>query len=367
MLAPPELETIIIRIRGQHRTRRFAMKTQQKLDRSLESFVRCNYTDWHPDMPEKERDAINKRIKAMIKNARDTASELTQLVDSIDKGRAPFDSIRDDCERDMETLAKQLPVYSWVAAIPGAAALGLATIIAETGDLSNYSNVAKVWKRLGYAPYDGLAGSTWKRETWRTRTLTKEEWIENPFSGERYALIQQIGESLFKKQWIGKERRQEIEAALKEAPDASDETISKLFLAKEDSKRISVATVKTVRTYLAMIGDFDDGGEGVPCGTYGQVYADRRAQTKIERPEWTPGHANKDALRIMLKEYLKHLFLEWRRLAGADAKNTDQTRSLVEPKSVLSDRGRPAMIDLKPKREVPAAKKSKRSGRPVAE
>ena len=44
----------------------------------------------------------------------------------------------------------------------------------------------------GTAPYDGLAGSSWKRDSWRPRSLTKEEWIANPFSGRRYALIHTI-------------------------------------------------------------------------------------------------------------------------------------------------------------------------------
>ena len=43
------IEDIIDDIRGHHRRRRFAMKVQQKLDRSLESFIRVNATDWDPN------------------------------------------------------------------------------------------------------------------------------------------------------------------------------------------------------------------------------------------------------------------------------------------------------------------------------
>ncbi len=268
-------------IRKHHRYRRFAMKIQQKLDRSLESFVRINGTNWKPDMDEADREKLNKEVRAMIKRIRaGEPSDFSDAVDTSDKARAPADKMRNSSEKLMATLATTLPVYPWVEAIRGAGALGLATIVAETGDLSNYPNPAKVWKRLGYAPYDGFAGSTWKRPTWRPRTLAKEEWIENPFSGERYALMHQIVEWLVNAQWIGK--------------------------AKSKS------------------------GEGEPNGPYGQIYADRRAHTLVTHPDWSLGHRRNDALRITMKEFLKHLHIQWHTI------HKGQTRGLVQPTTTMS-------------------------------
>src|SRR4029434_9391043 len=175
--------------------------------------------------------------------------------------------MRDAVEKNMTALAEQLPIMAWVKSVRGAGALGLATIIAEAGDLGNYTNPAKLWSRLGFAPYDGAAGSTWKRKKWRTRVLTAEEWTEHPFSGERYALMHQIALWLVNAQWIG--------------------------AAKSDT------------------------GEGKPNGPYGVAYADRRAHTAKAHPDWTKQHSRMDGLRVAMKAFLKDLLLEWRRGAIA--------------------------------------------------
>jgi hypothetical protein len=247
-----------------HRKRRFAMKLQQKIDRSLESYVRREFTDWRFDMEEKERTKCNTEVKALITAGRkgEGDADLVALVAATDTARKPADDIRIDNENAMKTLARSLPVYNWVKGVRGAADLGLATIIAETGSLSNYPSPAHVWSRLGYAPYDGAAGSTWKREAWRERKLTKEEWIAHPFSGERYSLFFSLSDSLFRAQW-------------------------------KSAKKCGTA-------------------RGQPTGAYGQVYADRYAHTSVTHPEWTPMHHHRDALRVMWKRFLKDLWRAWR-------------------------------------------------------
>jgi len=258
-------ETIAL-IRGLHRQRRFAMKVQQKLDRSLESFIRINATEWNPNADEKDREKANREVKALIERIRAGADH--QFADEVrmcDEARKPADEKRAAAERAMERAAKELPVYPYVEAIRGAGALGLATIIAETGNLSDYAYPAKVWKRLGFAPYDGHAGSTWKRQTWRPRALSAEEWTENPFSGERYALMAQIATWLVNAQWIGAKK--------------------------------------------------SESGEGKPNGPYGAIYAERREHTKETHPDWSDGHRRKDALRVTMKKFLLDLWNEWDRCA----------------------------------------------------
>src|SRR4029077_5193473 len=108
-------------------------------------------TKWSPDMPEAEREKINREVKDIIKQARaGVQSDLSDIVLVSDRARAPTDEMRDASEKVMEKLAMQLPIYPWIESVRGAGALGLATIIAEAGDLSNYPNPAKVWKRLGF-------------------------------------------------------------------------------------------------------------------------------------------------------------------------------------------------------------------------
>lgn len=255
---------VVEAIKAHHRRRRYAMKVQQKIDRALESFIRINATEWTYDAAETDREKFNRQVASIIAAARKGEGDklIVELVQKTDRGREPFDAMRKAAENAMEKLTDQLPVTEWIKGVHGAGALGLATIVAEAGDLANYPNPAKLWKRLGFAPYDGHAGSSWKRQTWRPRTLTAEEWIANPFSGERYALMHQIAVWLVNSQWIGK--------------------------AKTES------------------------GEGEPNGSYGEIYAARRKHTMQTHADWTDGHRRMDALRVTMKAFLKDLHVEWR-------------------------------------------------------
>jgi hypothetical protein len=277
-------------IRRHHRRRRFAMKIQQKLDRALESFLRVNTTEWSPDLPDAEREKINKEVKQLIKEIRSgKTSEFADVVHVSDEARAPADAMREASEKRMGELAMQLPVYPWIESVHGAGALGLATIVAEAGDLSGYPQPAKLWKRLGFAPFEGLAGSSWKRDKWRPRALTSEEWKANPFSGERYALMHQIAVWLVNAQWIGK--------------------------AKSDT------------------------GEGKPNGPYGQVYAERRKHTTAEHPDWSDMHRRMDAVRITMKRFLLDLHVQWR-LAAEGVVPAKKMRAAAKPKKVAAKRSR---------------------------
>jgi hypothetical protein len=270
MRAPEKTQAEIIEdIRGLHRQRRYAMKVQQKIDRALEAFIRINATAWTFDASEDDREKFNREVKAIMAAARkgEGFPIIVELVKSTDKGREPFDALRDAVEKNMTALAEQLPAMAWVKTVRGAGALGLATIIAEAGDLANYSNPAKLWNRLGFAPYDGAAGSTWKRPTWRTRALTAEEWTEHPFSGRRYALMHQIAI------WL-------VNAQVESAEKSGTEF-------------------------------------GRPLGVYGEIYVRRREHTKAAHPDWTKLHARMDGLRVAMKAFLKDLLLEWRRGAVA--------------------------------------------------
>jgi hypothetical protein len=261
----------IVEIRQHHRRRRFAMKIQQKLDRALESFLRVNTTAWSPDLTEAERAKINAEIKALIKRIRAGAdSEFKDIVTTSDDARKPADAMREISEKRMAALATELPIFPWIESVHGAGALGLATIVAEAGDLANYPNPAKLWSRLGFAPFDGLAGSSWKRATWRPRALTADEWTAHPFSGERYALMHQIAVWLVNAQWIGKAKTQS--------------------------------------------------GDGEPDGPFGEIYAARRKHTIGTHADWSDGHRRMDALRVTMKSFLAQLWGEWNRAALASGK-----------------------------------------------
>lgn len=83
-------------------------------------------------------------------------SALGPVLIVLEEHRKSLKKSRRTHEKTLEALAEQLPVWSeWVAGVRGCGPLGLALIIAETGDLANYATVSRVWKRLGLAVIDG--------------------------------------------------------------------------------------------------------------------------------------------------------------------------------------------------------------------
>lgn len=91
-------------------------------------------------------------------------------------------------ERQMEKLARQLPVWPWVESVRGFGALGLAQIIGECGDLWRYDGPAKVWKRMGVAVIDGE----------RQRRVAGADALIHGYVPRRRAILFNIGESLIK-------------------------------------------------------------------------------------------------------------------------------------------------------------------------
>lgn len=109
--------------------------------------------------------------------------------DVIDEGIKPI-------ERAMKALAMQLPVYEWVTSIRGFGVMNLACIIGETGDLNNYTNPGKVWKRMGLAVIDGQR---------QRKTTDKEIAIQMGYSPVRRTVMHLLGDSLVKGQGKGDE------------------------------------------------------------------------------------------------------------------------------------------------------------------
>lgn len=93
-------------------------------------------------------------------------------------------------ERNMAKLAKRLPVYSFVEGVHGFGAIGLAQIVGEAGDLSNYANPAKLWKRMGLAVINGKS----------QRRVAGAGALEHGYSPQRRSIMYCIGDSMIKKQ-----------------------------------------------------------------------------------------------------------------------------------------------------------------------
>jgi hypothetical protein len=123
--------------------------------------------------------------------------DLTKLIATL--GMGPIVEARDFLTKHRESAARnlgrqavQLPVWdSFVRDVRGCGPLGLALIVGEAGDLSNYSNPAKLWKRLGLA-----VGSDGRAQ--RRVANDASEAMEQGYSPRRRSLMHVVGECLLK-------------------------------------------------------------------------------------------------------------------------------------------------------------------------
>lgn len=169
-----------------------------QLDKRLMSVIRRGI-GWTWDAPEAERKPLNaqaERIAKALLTGKDSKPEDAEIADAIGPqasvyrmAREPMIAGRKEVEAEMKRAARTLPVIEWQKSVNGFGEMGLAVIVAEAGDLSNYANPAKLWKRLGLAPYQGKAMSTWRMPSQRERALTADEWTEQGYSGARLGQV----------------------------------------------------------------------------------------------------------------------------------------------------------------------------------
>lgn len=244
------------------RQRRFCIKSQSRTDRACEAFI-ARYLGYTPDMPKPEGAAIWKQAAA-LRRAVEKGGRGQARSDGLDGGvlsacspiilhsaaaREAWDNHRNQTEKQMRKLAAALPVHAWAKSIAGFGDLGLAIIIGETGDLSNYATKERVWKRLGLAVINGER---------QQRKSGAEAAAAHGYNPARRAEIWTISDSMFRHQWAS---------------------------AKDDAP-------------------------AAPKGPYGTVYAARKAHT-VNRDGWTLGHRENDARRVMMKFFLENLYRVW--------------------------------------------------------
>lgn len=261
-----ELADTIAKIRVHHRSARFAMKQQMRIDRSLEAFICFNVLGYSNGEGEKERKAKFAEARKLIASVHKTNEPHWMIDDAVSPlikatlaSRQPFDALRDEHESAIETLAKTLPIWrAWGANVRGFGALGLGQIVGESGDLAGYATVSKLWKRLGLAVMDG------KRQGAAGEGATAETWIAHGYNAQRRSIVWNIGQSLFKHQ----------------------------------SQKVDDETGEALRE----------------AGIYRQIYDARKI---YETPRVaSKGHAHNRATRYMEKMFVADLWSEWRRARG---------------------------------------------------
>lgn len=198
----------ILIIRGHQRKRVATIKAQMRLENQVGALVRTGM-GWRMDLPESDRSKIAKAAAKLTKaiesgdaiepEHQQLAADVTPFILASREARKPFDKLRKDLERVLEDTAATLPVRPWVDGVRGFGLLGLSIIVGESGDLSDYANPAKLWKRLGLAP----AGCY--------RMTCKDGSETNAIPRRRRSAIWTLGDSLLKGNGDGPYRKVYLE------------------------------------------------------------------------------------------------------------------------------------------------------------
>jgi nitroreductase len=188
-------------IQSLHREREFLKRVRIKIENARAAEIR-SALGYHAGMKEKERATYVKRAEKLIRcilkgkdvpeEDRAVAARWTAMIFLIEEGLAPFRRHESDLAKQMYDLASQLPIASWIDTVRGCDYVQLAMIIGETGDLANYSNVSKLWKRLGLMPFNGQMPKQWAIKG----GLTKEEWTKLGYSPRRRSIMHVCSVSL---------------------------------------------------------------------------------------------------------------------------------------------------------------------------
>ncbi len=269
-----DLAAIIAEMRELQSQRRFCIKSQSRCDRSIESFI-ARGLGFNAEQDEKQRKAAfaeAQRIRREVEkggigredhagNRQGQHADAAPLILLSAQARQSWDAHRTQTEKRMEVLAKSLPVWAWASGVRGLGPKGVAIIVGEAGDLSNYATVEKLWKRLGLAVINGER---------QQRKSGADAAKEHGYSPARRAEIWAVADSFFRHQWRG---------------------------AKDDAPAHAISI-------------------------YGEIYARRKAAT--EGRDWTLGHRDADARRVMTKALVEHLWRAWK----ACAANTSEGESI---------------------------------------
>ncbi len=199
-----------------------------------------------------------------------------------------FNHRRNGFEREMKGLVGQLPIHGWWCAKRGCDSLGLATLLAETGDLFGYANPGKVWKRMGFAPVETEKGGCKACSTWRMQGgLTNQQWFDIGYVPRRRSVMWNIGASIIR---------------------ADRGAMAEYYALFMNEKARQVGKAKD---------------EGLEVVTMNKATADNWEERGLPRPMVVKkydarlhrgvAHINNRAQRYMEKRLLRELWKEWRK------------------------------------------------------
>jgi hypothetical protein len=255
--------TISAELQTLQRNRAVVLKSRNMQANRLQALVAGECCGYSSSMKEKDRLAAFQKAAKLIKEI-DAGGNVQSRINGVVKvtlvGINAFNDMKDSLEKEMVACAKKLPIFDWVQKPEqrGFGPLFLAIVIGETGDLCNYANPAKVWRRLGCAPwaFNGktLMGATWR--SGREGKLPAEEWEAFGYSPRRRSISYLIGEGIVKLNGL-------VE------------------------------------------------GSARPCGPYRTRYDCAKALIKSKHPDYSDLRCHRHGMLLATKMLLKNLWWEW--------------------------------------------------------
>ncbi len=290
---PKEIPVICTNLQALQRKRAVVMKSRIMQANRLQAIV-AGTLGYSSSMTEKERREMfveaSRIIKCIDESEEDTGEyKFYDVVKVTLIGIDAFNQMEDGLVKSMVTQAKQLPVASWCQQNEqaGFGLPSLATVIGETGDLNLYANPAKVWRRLGCAPYEFEGkvkmGATWK--SGREGKLPAIEWEKFGYSPRRRSVAYIIGENLIKQ-------------------NMSAEDDNGIREAYEYRQRYLDAKVRVFETHPEW--DWKDCTECKGKKKIGKVVCSKCGGTGQKC-----GRAHKHGMLLATKLLLKNLWIEW--------------------------------------------------------
>jgi hypothetical protein len=279
-------------------------------------------------LPEKERRKKFAEADAVIKSVRSGERE-HEWAGFINESRAGIEALerhKAALERSMRRLARQLPVAAWVEAPEqsGFGLLFLAIVVGETGDLSNYANPAKVWRRLGCAPFS-YGGQTHMGATWRAGKegkLPAEAWSEYGYSPRRRSIAYLIGEGIVKQNFVCKGTGEASQAmttneVLPSSPDHNQNFVAGVTGESQVGTGAAVAGRRATESANGN-GTGETAGEtdSYSAGPYRSRYDQAKVRAKEAHPDWPALRCHRHAMLLATKLLLKRLWCAWRRGNG---------------------------------------------------
>lgn len=237
--------------------RRFWISQANRATNAAKALLR-RAQGWH-EADDKGKSSINKLAAAVVDKTiagkelsgpeADLFNRFEADMQALRAAIMPAASQRSAIEKEMKKIARSLPVWrAFAEGVLGLGELGLAVLIAEAGDLSNFPNPGKVWKRLGLAPLNGKAASTWRSGG----GLSSDDWTRLGYSPGRRSQI------------------------------------------------YAVVEVSLMRS------------QPIDGGPYRAAYDYRRARTAETHPDWPKARSHNDASRYMTKRLVRDLWAAWR-------------------------------------------------------